>query len=50
MMLRVSGSTICTSHGVENRARCVQSRRVAVEVIEGTEANTIIAKHWDEVG
>jgi hypothetical protein len=37
MMLRVSGSTICTSLGVENKAQCALNRQVAAEVIEGTE-------------
>jgi len=37
MMLRVSGSTICTSPGVENKAQCALNRQVAAEVIEGTE-------------
>ena len=48
MMLRVSGSTICTSPGVEDKAQCALNRQVAVEVIEGTGTRTI-AKRGEEL-
>jgi len=48
MMLRVSGSTICTSPGVENKAQCALNRQVAAEVIGGAGTRTI-AKGREEL-